>query len=375
MDEKAIYQERIEKVVDSLKKTEMDALLLNRTCNIAYLTGAVNSCSWVFISKKGERVALVLDADEDVYKEESILTDVRTFRDHDPLHLFRTVMKEMGLTHSKLGLELGRPGLPHHTLDMLRIAFPPSVQFVNGEKILEEIRATKSDEEVEAIKKAVIITELGMETAIRTIKPGISESDVELEAEYAMRKAGGRIPVINYVSSGKRSLMAHHTPSAKKIEEGNVVTLDIHGGFKGYCADLARTVVCGKVREEVKEAYRCLIRAQEDAIRLCRKGERMFEVKKVFYQKLSEGKNSKFLMGPVLHGVGIMNSEMPYFQFPYHEKGCPEVLEKNMVLALSNLGLYSKEGWGVRIEDTYLVTEKEPVYLTHYTKALLSVGE
>ena len=108
---------------------------------------------------------------------------------------------------------------------------------------------------------------------------------------------------------------------------------------------------------------------------MCRKGERMFEVKKIFYQRLSEGKNLKFLMGPVLHGVGIMNSEMPYFQFPYHEKGYPEVLEKNMVLALSNLGLYSKKGWGMRIEDTYLVTENEPVYLTHYTKELLSVGE
>ena len=374
MIEKEACEERIGKVVEALKKTDMEALLLNRTSNIAYLTGAVNSCSWVFISRKGERVVLVLDADVDVYKEESIIKDIRTFRDHDPLHLFRAVMKEMGLTHSKLGLELGRPGLPHHTLDMLRIAFPPSVQFVNGEKLLEEIRAIKTDEEVEAIKKAVKITELGMETAIKTIRPGISESDVELEAEYVMRKAGGRVPVINYVSSGKRSLMAHHTPSAKKIEEGEVVTLDIHGGFKGYCADLARTVVCGKIRKEVKEAYDCLIRAEEKAIDLCRKGERMVEVKKIFYQKLSEGKDLKFLMGPVLHGVGIMNSEMPYFQFPYHEKGYPEVLEKNMVLALSNLGLYSKKGWGVRIEDTYLVTEKEPVYLTHYTKELLSVG-
>lgn len=374
MNEKKAYEERIKKVVEALKKTDMAALLLNRTSNIAYLTGVVNSCSWVFISKEGKAVALVLDADEEVYREESILTDVRTFRDHDPLHLFRTVMKEMGLTNSKLGLEFGRHGLPHHTLAMLRIAFPPTVEFVNGEMVLEELRVIKTDEEIEAIKKAVEITELGMATAIKTIRPGIRESEVELEAEYAMRKAGGRIPVINYVSSGKRSLMAHHSPSAKRIEEGEVVTLDIHGGFKGYCADLGRTVVCGKVRREVKEAYDCLIRAEEDAIDLCRKGARMVNVKKIFYQRLSERKNLKFLMGPVLHGVGIMNSEMPYFQFPYHEKGYPEILEKNMVLALSNLGLYSKEGWGVRIEDTYVVTEKEPVYLTHYTKELLSVG-
>jgi len=373
MQEKTVYRERLGKVVESLKKTEIDALLLNRTCNIAYLTGAVNSCSWVFISKKGEEVVLLLESDADTYKEESVITDIRAFRDHDPFHLFKTVMKEMRLTHSKIGLELGRPGLPHHTMDMLRYAFPSSVQLVNGEKLIEEIRAIKTNQEIAAIKEAVKITELGMETAIKTIKPGISESDVELEAEYAMRKAGGRIPVINYVASGKRSLIAHHAPSAKKIEEGDVVTLDIHGGFQGYCADLSRTIVCGNTGKEVKEAYECLIRAEEAAISVCRKGQKMTEIRKVFYQRLNEAKNLKFLLGPVLHGVGIMNSEMPYFQFPYHEKGYPETLEPNMVLALSNIGLYSKNDWGVRIEDTFLVTEGEPVYLTHYAKEFLSI--
>ncbi len=55
---------------------------------------------------------------------------------------------------------------------MLRSAFPATVQFVNGEKLLEELRAVKTDEEVEAIKRAVKIAELGMDTAIKTIKPG-----------------------------------------------------------------------------------------------------------------------------------------------------------------------------------------------------------
>jgi Xaa-Pro dipeptidase len=371
---KNTYQRRIEKLVEAMEKTDVDALLLNRTSNIAYLTGVVNSCSWVFISKKGEKVALVLDADEEVYREESILTDVRTFREHDPIHLFRKVVKELGLTNSTLGLELSRPGLPHYTLDMLRIVFPQSVRLINGEKILEEIRCIKTDEEVETIKKAATIAELGMNAAIKAIKPGVTENDVQLEAEYTMRKAGGRIPVLNYVSSGKRSLMPHHVPSTQKIQEGEVVTLDIHGAWMGYFADLARTVVCGKIGEEIKEAYEYLTRAEEEAIRVCRQGERMSSVKKLFYQMLSQAKNLRFLMGPVLHGVGIMNSEMPYFQFPYHENGYPEVLQKNMVLALSNLGLYSKEGWGVRIEDTYLVTQNEPVYLTNYAKELLSVG-
>lgn len=251
-------------------------------------------------------------------------------------------------------------------------AFPPTVEFVNGEGLREEMRVIKSQEEIEAIKEAAKIAELGMEAAMKTIKPGVKESEVVLEAEYAMRKAGGRIPVLNYVGSGKRSCIAHHTASQKVIEKGDVVTLDLHGAFQGYCADLSRTVVCGQGSAEVEKAY-AYLKAQEEAIDRCRKDERMVEIKKAFYRKLGEVKNLKFLMGPLLHGVGIMNSEMPYFQFPHQENGYPEILGKNMVVAVNNIGLYLKQGWGLRVEDTVLVTENKALYLTHFTKELLSL--
>jgi Xaa-Pro dipeptidase len=373
MAHKAVYTERLKKVVDSINKAEIDALLLNRLSHIAYLTGAVNSCSWVFITGKGEHVALVLDSDADVYKDESVISDIRAFREHDPFHLFKSVTVELGLTHSKIGLELGRPGLAQHTLTIIRHAFPPTVQFVNGQMLLEESRTIKSKEEVEAIKKAAKIAELGMETAIKTIKPGIRETDVIIEAEYAMAKAGGRTGSVNYLASGKRSSMAHQIPSQKKIENGDLVVLDIHGAFSGYCADLARTIVCGQFDRDVEQGYSFCIKAEEETINLCRRGEKMTEIRKTFYKKMSEAKNLKFTTGPVLHGVGIMNYEMPYFSFPHNEKGYPEVLEANMVVAVSNIGLYSKNGWGVRVEDTAMVTDNEPVYLTDFTKELLII--
>jgi len=373
MTEREVYHDRLKKLVDSLNGSNLDALLLNRVSNIAYLTGAVNSCSWVFITNKGEKVVLLLDSDLELYQQESAIADIRTFRDHDPLSLFKKVIEELDLSHAKLGLELGRPGLPHHLLRMLRHAIPSTVDFENGEYLIEEIRAIKSEEEIEEIKKAARIAELGLETAIKNIKPGVKESEVVLEAEYAMRKAGGRIPVLNYVASGKRSCLAHHTASAKAIEAGDVVALDIHSGFRGYCADLARTVVCGKVSEEIKRAYACMIRAEEATIDACRPGARMLDVKKIFYQELNQAQDLHFLMGPVLHGVGIMNSEMPYFQFPYQAKGYPETLADNMVVAVSNIGLYSQKGWGVRVEDTVWLTGNGPVYLTNFSKDLISI--
>jgi Xaa-Pro aminopeptidase len=235
------------------------------------------------------------------------------------------------------------------------------------------MRAVKTKEEIGAIEKAAEIAQLGMDTAIKNIKPGVRERDVILEVDYAMRKAGGTIPVMNYIASGKRSSMVHPVPSPKKIEKGDLIVLDIHGGAQGYCADLSRTILCGKVDSEKEQAYSCLIRAEEEAIDLCRRGQTLADIKKTFYRKLAEAKSLKFLTGPVLHGVGVIYREMPYFAFPYHEKGYPKVMEANMVVAVSQIGLYSKQGWGVRVEDTVLVTENEPVYLTRFTKEMLSI--
>jgi len=369
----SVHQERLQRVIDGLQETEIDALLLSRLSNIAYLTGAVNSCSWVFISREGKLVALVLDSDFEIYHEESVIDDIRTFRMHDPFNLFRKMIDELGFPHGKLGLEFSSPGIPHHSLAVLRHAFPENIEFVNGEPIIEEIRIIKTEEEIEAIKRAVEIAELGMQVAIDNIKPGIKESDVVLEAEYAMRKAGGRVPVLSYVASGKRSCLAHHTPSQKVIEQSDVVAVDIHGGFLGYCADLARTVVCGKIDREMADGYAYLRRAIEESLDLCRKGTKLIDIKKTFYRELNVAKGLKFLTGPVIHGVGIMNYEMPSFTFPYDDKGYPEILDTNMIVAISNIGLYSDQGWGLRLEDMARVTDQEPEYLTHFSKELLSI--
>jgi len=88
---------------------------------------------------------------------------------------------------------------------------------------------------------------------------------------------------------------------------------------------------------------------------------------------LAEAKDFQFLRGPVLHGVGIMNYEMPYFIFPYQDKGRPEIIESGMVVSVSNIGLFSDRGWGGWIEDMALITEDESIYLTHFPKELIRV--
>jgi len=58
---------------------------------------------------------------------------------------------------------------------------------------------------------------------------------------------------------------------------------------------------------------------------------------------------------PLLHGIGIVNYELPWFDHPFEGKGYPEKLTSGMALACTNIGLYSKIGWGIRYEDTLIV--------------------
>jgi len=178
------------------------------------------------------------------------------------------------------------------------------VELVNGEPIVEAMRAVKSAEEIKGIQKAAAIAELGMKTAIGLIRPGIRECDIMTEAEYFMRKEGGRLSTLNYFGSGMRSCIAHHTPSEKKIEAGDVVTIDIHGAFRGYCADLARTVLCGKMRKDVAKAHDLLHKAQEESLRFCTANGSLRSTLQAFYRVLRGAKPLRFLTGRCSMGSG-----------------------------------------------------------------------
>lgn len=85
MAQENFYQERLKKVVNAMGRYDIDSLLLNRTCNIAYLTGTINSCSWVFLTKEGRQVALVLDSDKRL--NFSLVLHILFERDHSYLRV------------------------------------------------------------------------------------------------------------------------------------------------------------------------------------------------------------------------------------------------------------------------------------------------
>ena len=85
--------------------------------------------------------------------------------------------------------------------------------------VMDDLRMVKDESEVELMRRASKVAGVGMETAAGHLRPGVTESDVAAEIEYAMRKAGGdgvAVPV--FVNSGARSGWLHGNATRKRLK-------------------------------------------------------------------------------------------------------------------------------------------------------------
>jgi Xaa-Pro dipeptidase len=356
------YRRRLLSVIKVMERHDIDCLLLNRKQNIKYLTGASNTCSWVFIKQDGRRIALVLESDYQEYKKQSIVEDIRVFRTEDPLKQFRGLIEDLELKENGLALE--KRHLKYFQFEMIKKTFGSKVHLdFNGGYVAEEARMIKTSEEIKKIGEASQLAIAGMRIAKESAIKGITEEELARRVYSEMLKQGASGGTYLYVASDGRSSLAHAPPTGNKLDEGPVV-VDIHAVYEGYHADMARTIFLDRYNSEQVSMYGYYQDRVCEATNAIEDGMTLVELRKLFRKSLTLKEDWIMLTGPLVHGVGVMNFELPTFADPYLKKGYPEKIEENMVLAMSNLGLCSKQGWGVRFEDTFLVTKDKPVILT-----------
>ncbi len=168
-----LYEFRLKRVEQIMTEKGIDCLLLNQSQSIEYLTGAKNTCSWVFLTKDGKRVALVLESDGRIYREQSIIQDIRTFIPHDPLDLFKKIPVELGLGDHSIALE--KDHLRYSQYEMLEKYFGARIHpKLNADHLVQEARITKTPEEMEAIKTASKLASFGFQIARKIARPGVT---------------------------------------------------------------------------------------------------------------------------------------------------------------------------------------------------------
>ena len=366
------YQRRLEKCSHLMKVAEIDALLLTKPANMAYLTGDGRLCAYAMITQKG-KVALGVPSTD--------VEDVRNLAHFDHIVGFED---EVGMIHSiahhfeHFGIQEGRVGLEYTFLTQSMMAMmthphakPEGVQVADATHILSELRMVKDAEEIDCIRAAAKVAVSGMAAAVKAVKPGLTESQVAAEAEYAMRQAGAEEFWRSYVSSGPRTNIAHGLPSRRKLQAGDLVMIDIHPIVNGYSADICRTVCVGQPNPEQQAAYHLYLNAQQTTIAKVKAGAGIADLEAHFQGILRDAGHGEHIFGPPIHGVGIEFEEapLPPGHAFFHGEKAPPPLPANVVIAVGNCGLYLGP-WGVRVEDTVLVGADGPTILTNYPRIL-----
>ncbi len=233
-------------------------------------------------------------------------------------------------------------------------------------RLFKKHRECKSSCEIEKIKAAQKITDKTFDYILGKIAPGKTEIELMLDMEFYLRKQGSEgvsFPFI--VVSGKNTSLPHGVPTAKSIEKGDFVTMDFGAVSGGYHSDMTRTVAVGKPTQEQIKVYNTVLYAQQKALDTIKSGSKCCDVDKVARDYIyANGFKGCFGHG-LGHGVGIDIHEAPSLSPRYQD-----ALKPGMVVTVEP-GIYLQNKFGVRIEDTVVITDNGYENITKSKKELI----
>jgi Xaa-Pro dipeptidase len=238
----------------------------------------------------------------------------------------------------------------------------PDAKIINGSKLLSEIRAVKIPEEITLIQRATEITEKSMEDALEIAQPGIMELDMGQMYNYSVAEDGGKV-TYDHIGFGERSAYPNPTPTTQQLEKGALIRLNLGATWNHYHGNVTRTAAIGKTTALTEKRLKAVIDAQEAVFDLIKPDSKIRDLYKAAQVELEKAglKECSMNLG---HCIGTECNEQPWIS-PNSEATLEEGMVLNVDIPFLDLG------WGgIELEDTLLVTKKDPKLLTNTERTL-----
>ncbi len=243
---------------------------------------------------------------------------------------------------------------------------------------MRQLRGIKTKEELELIRKAVMVSCQGQIEVMKALKPGMSEREIQGIHEFVFKKY--QVEDLGYpsiVGAGHNGCILHYIENYKpEVSSKEMILMDLGAEYHGYTADITRTIpISGKFSADQKAIYDIVLNAQEAAMKLVKPGVSFTELNEVTKKVVNQG----------LKDLGVIKSvDEKHLYYPHgcchhigldvHDKGLRDALQENMTFTIEP-GIYIPENsncdprwWGiaVRIEDDYRVTATGHEHLSSY---------
>lgn len=339
-----------------LREQGLDALLVSQPQNRSYLSGWLNDDTegaGILLIGQEKQVLLTNPLYQEVAAREAAdwVIEVPPSRNYAPK--VAEIARESGW--SKIGFEASTLTYTEYT--QLNDALSGDTQLVPYQKsYVESLRLVKQPYEIDLLRRAVAITDQTFAHVCRWIEPGMTEKEIQWEITRKMLELGADgLAFETIVASGPNGSMPHAHASQRRIVRGELITIDMGARYKGYCADMTRTICLGEPTEvRMVELYEIVLLAMKTCEAGLHAGISGQEADALARDVLASHDLAQYYIHGTGHGIGLQIHEGPNLSSRAPEE---MVLPAGSVVTIEP-GVYIP-GWsGLRIEDSGVVTEQ-----------------
>ena len=378
------FKDRLKKVQLAMQKKGIDLLISQDTANINYLTGYD---AWSFYY--AQCVIVHVNSDEPICfiraqdaggafiktylkKENIIIYDekfIHTWPSH-PYDALVDLLKKNKWDKINIGVEMDAHYFTAYCYEKLKQGLPNAI-IKDSERLVNWVRVIKSNTEIDFMKKAAIISENAMKTAMEIINPGIRQCDAVAEIQKTLFRGttdygGEYASIATLLPTGKGTSASHLTASDDKFINGEATVVELSGTYKRYHAPMARTVNLGKPEQKKIDAMNATNEALEAGISASKPGNTANDVAQKFWGILDKYKIKKDSRTGYSIGIGYPPD---WGEHTINiSKGDMTVLKPNVcfhMIAVMQFG-----DWGVEASEAIRVTDKGCELFCNFPKEL-----
>ena len=346
----------LDKIRAAIKRKGAEGLLVTQPENRRYLSGytasdlsIAESSGALLIPVRGTPLLLTDSRYQLQAEKEAAGFDVVLLRG-SLLEALKTILRRCNL--QSLAFE-SHYMLHSSAKKLLDLGRKLKVEMIPAMSMVEKLRTLKSPDEIEKIRRAVLLNEVVFLEVFAALKAGLTEREIARAIESTMVQKGAEAPSFpTIVASGPNAALPHAVPTDRAINRGETIIIDMGLKLDGYCSDMTRTVFLGKADQRTVEIMRLVRRAQRAALKTIKAGILARDADRAAREVISAaGYGSNFGHG-LGHGVGLGVHEPPALNRMRRNK-----LQAGMVVTVEP-GIYLPGWGGVRLENMVVVEEK-----------------
>lgn len=363
----AEFGRRLAQLRENMGRQRSEFAVIVDADTIFYLTGfagATTTFQALLIPQEGAPVHLLRYAEAASFEASSWIDKACYYDDiEDPVFTLANLIDEVDSRALRIGIEKASPQLSVGRFELLSAALFNRT-FIDLSLEIGAQRLIRSDEEIAMHRRAASVIEQALAAAIDACAEGNTERDIGTAVAAELVRVGADTPRIGVIASGQRLRQVHGGLSDRRLEQGDLVRLEMSNAVNRYWARIMRMVSIGEPSAEDREQYDLLRRLQDEQIAQMRPGAVPLELDASVRDRLPAGEWAMQLTGYALsfHEPSVIGGDIDRFRIAADEA---RPLEAGMVLHV-----YVSCG-DMSISETVAITDSSSERLTNYPRDMI----